>query len=256
MNRTIRPTNRTILTSTLLLAAAIAAAGCGKKKEAGAAPTAAKEVPAVAAPAAGEAEKAVAAPAAAAVPAAAAADEEEEAEEPKAFTPAAFLQDVGLPADVASLSLEELFTIQIPKGAKISKEETSDRTKPWRSLTAGDLTMSLRVHSPEQDEGPSCPAIADVKASLKGAKILRDQAFLVETEGSSFPFGDTIQLLQWESGGKYGFYAIKNFDFGDDSANFCCVVGAPSTADARSTLVDQAQMQAMTGICMSGAFKG
>jgi hypothetical protein len=205
--------------------------------------------------------------AAAAVPAAAApvkggaTDEPDEEEGPKELEADAFLRATGAFTGGDKVVLDELHSLAAPKGAKLGKVDESDESRPWRSLTAGDLQMSVRVHSPEQDTGAGCPSMADVRASLGGAKVVRDEKFAAEPkeikkgEATTYlSLGDKVEVLEWESGGKAGFYAIKNFDQGDDSTNICCVAGAPATADKRSTLVDPAQAKVMASICLSAAF--
>jgi hypothetical protein len=115
--------------------------------------------------------------------------------------------------------------------------------------------MLLANH--EQDEGEKCMKLADAKAKLAGAKIVRELTLTSapeESGGKNTDYGETIELVVFERDGKQGFYAHKEFNHGDDSTHVCCAAGAPGDAKELSGTADAADVDALSAVCLSMSF--
>ncbi len=227
------------------------AVGCGDK----AAPEGASSAsPAKSsAAAAGSAKVAASASAAAtAAPAAAEAGSKE-------VTGKALLEQLKLPADSSEHKVPDMegFAFRGPKDAKLSLGSPMDRKKKWGTVSAGGKSAAMLLANHEQDEGEKCMKLADAKAKLAGAKIVRELTLTSapeESGGKNTDHGETIELVVFERDGKQGFYAHKEFNHGDDSTHVCCAAGAPADAKELKGTADPADVDALSAVCLSMTF--
>jgi hypothetical protein len=135
------------------------------------------------------------------------------------------------------------------------------RPKKWGTTTFGGMTMATLLVNHEQDEGEKCMKLADAKAKLGGAKIIKEQSFSVpvgdkDKDEKYTDYGDeAAELLVFERDGKQGFYVHKSFDHGDDATRICCTAGSAADAKDLKGTADAAQIDAMSAVCLSWTFK-
>lgn len=170
----------------------------------------------------------------------------------------------GLPGPVAGkLKLPEaretlkgsldLFSFEVAKGMTWGPERMGSPTKSWRELSGGDLTMSLLDHNPSGDSGPGCPSMDDMKKKVTGATTVHDLSFSTETH-DDVSYGDEVKLWMFEKDGKFGFYAVKVFDHGDDATTWCAAPGKRDAAPNLATLVDRSAADQLLAIFASLKF--
>lgn len=236
-----------VTTCAAVLALTAVLAACGDDK---AAPTATSASAAKsAAPA-----KTVAASASAAAPAAPAAAPGEKSE----VTGKALLEQLKLPAGSTEHKVPNMegFAFRGPADAKLSLGGAG-RSKAWGTVSAGGKSAALLLANHEQDEGEKCMKLADAKAKLAGAKIVRELSLTSSPEesgGKNTDHGETIELVVFERDGKQGFYAHKEFNHGDDSTHVCCAAGAPADAKGLTGTADAADVDALSSVCLSMTF--
>jgi hypothetical protein len=176
------------------------------------------------------------------------------------LTGEAFLKLLKLPEGSKAQSVPgmEGFGFLGPADTKLA-DVGAGRPKKWGTTSFGGMTMATLLVNHEQDEGEKCMKLADAKAKLGSAKIVKEQTFsipVVEKDGKYTDYGDeAAELLVFERDGKQGFYAHKVFDHGDDATRICCTAGAAADAKELKGSADAAQIEAMSAVCLSWSFK-
>jgi hypothetical protein len=182
------------------------------------------------------------------------------AAEPKELSTDAFLKLLKLPVDSKPQTVPgmEGFGFLAPAGTKLT-DVGAGRPKKWGTTTFGGMTMATLLVNHEQDDGEKCMKLADAKAKLGSAKILREEKFQIpveEKDGKYTDYGDeAAELLVFERDGKQGFYAHKVFDHGDDATRICCTAGPAADAKTLAGTAEPDQIEAMSAVCLSWTFK-
>ncbi len=151
----------------------------------------------------------------------------------------------------------EGFNFMGPKDTKLADVGAGGRTKKWGTTSFGGMTMATLLANHEQDEGEKCMKLADAKAKLQGAKIVREASHTSEPEkkGETYvDWGEKLELVVFERDGKQGFYAHKEFNHGDDSTHVCCTAGSAADAKDLKGTADPAQIDQMSSVCWSWTF--
>ncbi len=178
--------------------------------------------------------------------------------EPKEITPEDLAKLLKLPDGAKKQKVPGLegFEVSAPDGVKIAVAG-ANREKKWGTLTSGANKGAILIANHEQDDGEKCMKLADAKAKLAGAKIVKELAHTSqpkEAGGKNTDWGEAIELVVFERDGKQGFYAHKEFNHGDDSTHVCCAAGAPGDVAELKGVGEPAQNDALSSICLSMTF--
>jgi hypothetical protein len=167
--------------------------------------------------------------------------------------PAQIASKVKLPPDTATVKGEiDLFEMKVAVGMKWKQAATVGKKK-WRVLEGNGVKMSVYSFNPSGDDGDDCPKMDAMKKKVKDPKVLVDESFSTETK-DNVSYGDEVKLFVFEKGGKFGFYARKMFDHGDDATTYCAAAGDAAEAQAMTGRVGKQQAEELAAMFMSLKF--
>ena len=184
--------------------------------------------------------------------------------------PAKAAPDSGIPAEVKALPLpagaskkkdpqlgSDLFSFDLPPGYAIKQKKSrvmmAGAPKRWVAVVGDGVSFAYTSHNPSGDDGPGCPKVADMKAKVKGAKILLDKTYKTEMK-DDVSVGDEVAIFIWEKDGKTGFYATKMFDHGDDATTYCAATGTANDAKNLTVTYDKAKTEELAAVFMTLKF--